>query len=201
MDSKEVKQGFLRRTWSFLKRPSAKYSVLGIAVVTLISGFILSTGFGAAMDATNRLEFCIGCHEMNDTVYQEYQKTVHFSNRTGVRVGCPDCHVPRDFVHKTLRKIQASKEIWSKLNGWIATPELFEARRMVLATNEWNRMKANGSKECRNCHNFEAMSGTIQKPTVFNKHMKAKTDGQTCIECHQGITHKLPKEYVDPNEM
>lgn len=196
----ESKPNILKRAWSFFKQPSAKYSVMAIVGVTLVGGLIFQTGLGTAMDATNRLEFCIGCHEMNDTVYQEYKKTIHYENRTGVRAACPDCHVPKDFAHKTLRKIQASKEIWSKLMGWVNTPEKFEARRMVLATNEWNRMKASGSRECRNCHNFDNMSGTIQKPTVYNKHMKAKTDGQTCIECHQGIAHKLPKEYVDPNE-
>ncbi|MDD5057124.1 MAG: NapC/NirT family cytochrome c [Sideroxydans sp.] len=197
----ENKPNFLKRTWSFFKQPSAKYSVLAIVGVTLVAGLIFQSGFGTAMDATNRLEFCIGCHEMNDTVFQEYKKTIHYQNRTGVRAACPDCHVPKDFAHKTIRKIQASKEIWSKLMGWVSTPEKFEARRMVLATNEWNRMKATGSQECRNCHNFDNMSGTIQKPTVYSKHMKAKTDGQTCIECHQGIAHRLPKEYVDPNEM
>jgi hypothetical protein len=26
------------------------------------------------------------------------------------------------------------------------------------------------------------MSGEIQKPTIYNKHMKAKAEGQTCID-------------------
>jgi nitrate/TMAO reductase-like tetraheme cytochrome c subunit len=29
--------------------------------------------------------------------------------------------------------------------------------------------------------------------------MQAKQDGQTCIDCHKGIAHKLPKGYKDPN--
>lgn len=66
---------------------------------------------------------------------------------------------------------------------------------MTLATHEWERMKASDSRECKNCHDFEAMSGEVQKQTVFVKHMKAKTDGQTCIDCHKGVAHKLPKEY------
>ncbi len=45
------------------------------------------------MEATNTTEFCIGCHEMENNVYQEYKPTIHFNNRTGVRAGCPDCHV------------------------------------------------------------------------------------------------------------
>lgn len=192
--------GILKRTWSFLKKPSAKYSVLAIGIVCFFSGIIFWGGFNTAMEATNQLEFCIGCHEMRDTVYQEYKKSVHYSNRTGVRAICSDCHVPKDWGHKMLRKIQASNEIWGKITGFVDTPEKFEAHRMELATHEWARMKASNSRECRNCHNFEAMSGEVQKQTVYKKHMKAKDEGQTCIECHKGIAHKLPKEYKDPDE-
>ncbi|VEI48504.1 nitrate/TMAO reductase, membrane-bound tetraheme cytochrome c subunit [Actinobacillus equuli] len=33
-----------------------------------------------------------------------------------------------------------------------------------MAEREWARMKANDSQECRNCHNFEDMDFTQQKP-------------------------------------
>jgi cytochrome c-type protein NapC len=194
------KPGIFKRAWDFLKTPSAKYSFISIATVFFFAGIIFWGGFNTAMEATNQLEFCIGCHEMRDTVYKEYKETVHYSNRSGVRAVCSDCHVPKDWGHKMLRKIQASQEVWGKITGFIDTPEKFEAHRMELATHEWERMKASGSRECRNCHNFEAMSGEVQKQTVFKKHMKAKIEGQTCIDCHKGIAHKLPKEYRDPDE-
>lgn len=194
------KPGILKRAWAFLKNPSAKYSVLAIGASFFFAGIIFWGGFNTVMEATNTLEFCISCHEMRDNVYQEYKKTVHYSNRTGVRAVCSDCHVPKTFGHKMLRKIQASQEVWGKITGSIDTPEKFEAHRMELATHEWERMKSSHSRECRNCHNFEAMSGEVQKQTVFKKHMKAKDEGKTCIECHQGIAHKLPKEYKDPDE-
>ena len=195
-----AKAGFIKRIWIFLKQPSTKYSVLGIATVFFFAGIIFWGGFNTAMEATNRMEFCIGCHEMRDNVYQEYKKTIHYSNRTGVRASCSDCHVPKDWGHKLLRKIEASKEVWGKITGYIDTPEKFEAHRMEMATREWDRMKKTDSIECRNCHNFDAMSGTYQKPSSYTRHMKAKEDKKTCIDCHKGIAHKLPKEYVNPNE-
>ncbi len=186
--------------WARLRRPSAKYSFIGIAAVFFVVGIVFWGGFNTAMEATNQLDFCITCHEMRDNVYQEYKKTVHFSNRTGVRAICSDCHVPRDWTHKMIRKVQASGEVWAKLTGRIDTAEKFEANRMRMATAEWERMKANGSRECRNCHHFDAMSGEVQKQTVYKKHMKARDEGQTCIDCHKGIAHRLPKEYHDPDE-
>jgi cytochrome c-type protein NapC len=179
--------GLIKRLWTTLKRPSAKYSLLTLLVVGFFSGIIFWGGFNTGMEATNKL-------------YKEYKETIHYSNRTGVRAICSDCHVPKDWTHKLLRKIKASGEIYGKLTGYIDTPQKFEAHRMELATNEWNRMKGSNSRECRNCHDFDAMSSEIQKQSVYKKHMKAKEEGKTCIDCHKGIAHHLPKEYKDPDE-
>jgi cytochrome c-type protein NapC len=192
--------GVLRRIWATLKKPSAKYSILALSSVSFVVGILFWGGFNTAMEATNSLEFCTTCHEMRDNVYQEYKETIHYSNRSGVRAVCSDCHVPKDWTHKIIRKVQASGEVWGKITGSIDTKEKFEAKRMQLATHEWARMKATNSRECRNCHNFDAMSPELQKQTPYKKHMKAKEEGKTCIDCHKGIAHHLPKEYQDPDE-
>jgi cytochrome c-type protein NapC len=188
------KQGW----WAILKRPSAKYSLLGLLVVGFFGGIIFWGGFNTGMEATNTMEFCIGCHEMRDNVYQEYKSTIHYSNRTGVRAVCSDCHVPKDWTHKIMRKIQASKEVFGKMTGVIDTKEKFEAHRLVMAEREWARMKSRDSIECRNCHSFDAMSPEVQKQTPYKKHMEAKAAGKSCIDCHQGIAHKLPKGFRKP---
>ncbi|MDP2194574.1 MAG: NapC/NirT family cytochrome c [Rhodocyclaceae bacterium] len=184
--------------WAVLRRPSAKYSLLGLLVAGFFSGILFWGGFNTGMEATNTMNFCISCHEMRDNVYKEYQYTIHYSNRTGVRATCSDCHVPKDWTNKMIRKVKASYEIWGKITGKIDTPEKFEANRMEMAEREWARMKASDSIECRNCHNFDAMSQELQKKTPYKKHMEAKAAGQTCIECHQGIAHRLPKGFKKP---
>ena len=137
---------------------------------------------------------------MKDNVYQEYRQSIHYSNRTGVRAICSVCHVPKDWSYKMLRKAHASLEVWGHLTGFIDTKEKFESKRMELATKEWARMKASGSRECRNCHNWNAMSGDLQKASAYKRHMAAEKAGETCIDCHKGIAHHLPQEYRDPNE-
>ena len=192
--------GLIARFWQFLKRPSAKYSFLALTAGGFIAGILFWGGFHTGLEMTNTLEFCISCHEMRDNVYKEYKETIHYSNRTGVRAICSDCHVPKDWTHKMIRKAQASMEVWGKLTGSINTPEKFEAKRLELASHEWERMKSSNSRECRNCHDFEAMSSELQKQTPYKKHMKAKDEGKTCIDCHKGIAHNLPKDYEDPDE-
>ena len=186
--------------WQVLKRPSAKYSILSILVVSFIGGILFWGGFNTAMEATNKLEFCIGCHEMHDNVYLEYKKTIHYSNRTGVRAVCSDCHVPRDWTHKMVRKVEASKELWGKIVGTIDTQEKFEAKRLTLARREWARMRASDSRECRNCHSLESMSSDKQKQRARKQHEMAREDNLTCIACHKGIAHHLPEGMTEEDE-
>jgi len=196
----EARNGARQGLWSRLRRPSAKHSVIALLAVGFVVGILFWGAFNTGLEATNTLSFCVSCHEMRDTVYVEYQKTIHYQNRTGVRAVCPDCHVPRDWTHKIARKMKASFEVWGKLTGAVDTPEKFEANRMRLATDEWARMQKAGSRECLNCHNFVAMSPSLQKAGAQKFHKQAQEQGKTCIDCHKGIAHKLPKEYKDPDE-
>lgn len=155
-------------------------------------GIIFWGGFNTALEWTNREAFCISCHEMKENVFVEYRNTIHYQNRTGVRATCPDCHVPKEWGPKMVRKIQASNEVLHKVLGSIDTPEKFNAKRAVLAQHEWDRMKRNDSQECRNCHNFTYMDYAEQNSRAATRHQVAFTAGQTCIDCHKGIAHTLP---------
>ena len=179
--------------WAKLKRPSTKYSLLGLLSVGFIAGIFFWGGFNTVMEATNTLDFCISCHEMRDNVYQEYKETIHYTNRTGVRAVCSDCHVPRDWGHKMMRKIQASQEVYGKIMGTIDTKEKFEAKRLELAEHEWARMKASDSREFRNCHSFDSMNIEKQKLRGSKMHKIAQEEKKTCIDCHKGIAHHKPK--------
>ncbi|WP_234085586.1 NapC/NirT family cytochrome c [Azonexus sp. R2A61] len=182
------KRGLTARAWAWLK---------GIGIVSALglfaAGVIFWGGFNTVLELTNREAFCISCHEMKDNVYMEYQNTIHYSNRSGVRATCPDCHVPKEWVPKMIRKIQASNEVLHKILGSIDTPEKFNAKRLTLAEHEWERMKRTDSRECRNCHNFEYFDYGIQGRRASATHQAAFDKGQTCIDCHKGIAHKLPE--------
>ena len=152
------------------------------------------------METSNTETFCISCHEMEENVFREYKNTIHYTNRTGVRATCPDCHVPKEWHHKVVRKIQASNELLHKALGSIDTPEKFEAKRLKLAQHVWKVMKETDSRECRNCHNYEYMDFTEQGRRAVNQHSHGLNEGKTCIDCHKGIAHQLPDmRTVDPS--
>ena len=193
-------KGFLCGLWGMLRRPSVKYSLGVLLVVGFISGIIFWGGFNTAMEMTNNEEFCISCHEMNDNVFEEYKNTIHYSNRTGVRATCPDCHVPKEWHHKVVRKIQASNELFHKALGSINTREKFLEKRLELAKNVWRAMEKTDSRECRNCHNYEFMDFTEQGRRAVAQHSQGLEEGKTCIDCHKGIAHELPDmRDVDPS--
>ena len=173
-------------------RPSARISVAAIFVAGGAAGVIFWGGFNTFMEYTNTLEFCVSCHEMNQLVYQEYKTTIHYTNRTGVRVICSDCHVPREWTAKLARKIQATNELYHKIVGTVDTPEKFEARRKQMAERVWASMKASDSHECRNCHSYQAMDFHKQTRRAREKMEEAMKKGETCIECHKGVAHKKP---------
>ncbi len=177
-------------------------SVAMILFVGFIVGIIFWGGFNTAMEATNTETFCISCHEMEENVYREYQNTIHYSNRSGVRATCPDCHVPKPWVHKFVRKIKATNELYHKVLGTVDTPEKFEAKRLELAQHVWDSMKETDSRECRNCHEFDSMDYTKQQRRGVQQHIEGADRGDTCIDCHKGIAHATPAMYqVDPSSV
>jgi cytochrome c-type protein NapC len=171
------------------------------ALIFFIVGIIFWGGFNTAMEATNNLDFCISCHEMEANVYEEYKPTIHYSNRTGVRATCPDCHVPDPWVHKMVRKIQASNEVLHKILGTVDTPEKFDQHRLRLARNVWKAMKSTDSRECRNCHDWDSMNPENQKQRSAKQHIFAMEQGQTCIDCHKGIAHKKAHDLLSEEEV
>jgi len=192
VESRSAGGGPIRRLWRALWRPSARWSLAALLIVGGAGGVVAWGGFNTFMEHTNRLEFCISCHEMASTVFEEYKTTVHWANASGVRAICSDCHVPKEWTAKFIRKVKATGELYHHFMGSIDTPEKFAQARGRLAARVWTTMKANDSQECRNCHSFEAMDFHKQTPRAAEKMQEAIRLGQTCIDCHKGIAHKLP---------
>ena len=177
--------------WRVLRRPSARYSAGSLIGGGIVVGIILLVGFNTAMELTNTDAFCISCHEMRTIVYEEYKKTTHFSNLSGVSALCADCHVPKEWTRRITRKIRAGLiELPLHFIGAVNTREKFEARRLDMAKRVWQRMKASDSRECRNCHDMASMDLVNQPTRARAQHESAEEEGETCIDCHKGLAHK-----------
>ena len=119
-----------RAFWRQFNRPATHLRLGFLTLGGFIAGIVFWGGFNPALEATNTETFCVSCHEMNDNVFEELKTTIHYSNRSGVRATCPDCHVPHDWTDKMGRKMQASKEVWGKIFRTIDTREKFLEHRL-----------------------------------------------------------------------
>jgi cytochrome c-type protein NapC len=195
----------LREIWRvFRNRYPTRWKAFAVgavfAGVLVIAGMVLVVGGAAGLAWTETLPFCTSCHEMRDNVYAEYKGTIHDQNRAGVRAICSDCHVPKEPGPLILRKMQATFELIGHFRGVIDTREKFEKERTELAHHVWKRMKETDSLECRNCHDAQHMDPSLQSEKAQARHLKMKTEGMTCIDCHYGIAHKEP-EGPGPQEL
>ena len=169
---------------------------LPLPLVTLggfLAGAVFWIGFNQVLEATSTDSFCISCHSMRSTVFEEFKTTRHAVNIPGVTAGCADCHIPQAFTAKMVRKVQAVGEVWSEVIGRVSTPEKFDRHRWAMAEREWARLKADDSAPCRSCHDATAMDLAKQSPAAAAVHRARLLTGQaTCIDCHKGIAHTMP---------
>ena len=178
----------MRRAWRWV---ATMYRALFAAAGIFLGGVVAMAAFVQFVDYTNTMGFCISCHEMRDIVYEEFRKSVHFANRTGVEVACANCHVPHNnLVNLVVAKTLATRELYHHIVGTSDTPEKFEARRLQMAQRVWATMKATDSRECRSCHKTYAMDFDKQRPRSVGQHKSAVESRETCIDCHKGIAHK-----------
>lgn len=173
------------------KRKSWIRRLLGVALI-FFAGVVFAGLFNVGLEYTNRTEFCTSCHSMKINL-AELEERVHWKSPSGVHAGCADCHVPKEFKEKMIAKVMAAKDVYHEIMGTIDTPEKYEARRLDMAQRVWAKMKASDSRECKSCHAFVHMDFSEQDRFARKKHENAPDRGQTCIDCHKGIGHKLPE--------
>ncbi len=185
-------RGLLSRIWRLVVTPSSHYSFGAILLYGIAVGVVFWGSFHWAIELSNTETFCISCHEHANFTLPEVQKSAHYNNIIGIRANCYDCHVPRDWVHKVATKVYVTRELFQHMAGALDTRDKYEAKRLVMATDVWRRLRESNSRECKNCHDYEAMNLRQQEGTAARQHRLAASQGIGCIDCHMGIAHKLP---------
>ena len=178
-----VVKGPVRRLWCALTHPSTRYSLGVILFAGVLVGWGLTWAAGQALDHVSTNAYCTSCHEMKAFVYEDHQSSAHFSNGSGVRAQCADCH-PATFY--------AFKDLIANWKGTIATEDLYRSKRLELSKRVWARMERNRSAACRTCHSHAAMNAHEQRAEAATMMAWAVEDGRrTCITCHKGVAHTL----------
>lgn len=188
----------LRRLFRALRNPPkpgtsvGRLLGLGAGATVIAALAIYGVVFYPLFELTDSTEFCVSCHSQQPP-YEEYKTSAHYLNASGVRAGCPDCHVPKQFGPKLVAKVRAAKDVWHEIIGTIDTPEKFEQHRWRMATTVWSYMERTDSSTCRSCHSLDSMDLGEQDRIARRRHQSAQEQGRTCIECHKALVHKRPR--------
>ena len=186
--------GFIKRTWRGLASPSARWSVLALLLVGIVIGFVATAGTQVMVYVTGTDKFCgTSCHSMQ-WVANEHAASGHHTNRTGVKAGCHDCHIPAHYPELLWVKAKkGTKDVIGEMRGVISTEEKFKKERLAMARVVWDEYKADNSQQCRNCHQFSKEVVAKQKEFVRPMHEQVLAGQATCIDCHKGIAHTAPE--------
>ncbi|GKS69380.1 cytochrome c-type protein NapC [Nitrosomonas sp. PY1] len=153
--------------------------LLGIVLVAVVFG-------GEAALSTE--EFCTSCHSMTYT-QKELKDSTHYG-ALGVNPGCKDCHIPQGFknFHLALytHAVDGARELYLELVNDYSTLEKFNERRLIMAHDARMNLKKWDSVTCRDCHRDPNPPGADAQEA----HKKLKTEGATCIDCHQNLVHE-----------
>lgn len=186
------------RIW---QQPGGKW-LLGIPIgawCMFVLGAIAFIGFEVVMYKTGNEQFCTtACHSMESFTVPEWRESIHYSNPSGVKVACPECHIPKVYPDYLWAKAyDGGRHVFGEIIRRIDTQEKYEKRRIRMAEYVWRSMKRNDSRECRNCHVPELMVVERQGERAARAHRRGIEEGKTCIDCHKGIAHKTPDEVAE----
>lgn len=181
--------------WHKLWQPGSRW-LLGIPIGGIIAVAVGAIGlatFNEVLHYTSSNDFCFSCHSHEVNIRPEYEASTHFSNASGVRAECQDCHLPQDsWFDLVTTKIIVSADIIPELMGELDTPEKWQAHKSVMAETVWEEFRENDSRFCRSCHDTSAMMQDEQSRRARRGHEEMQSEDKTCIDCHQGIVHALP---------
>lgn len=182
---------------------SIKTLIKSGAGLSLLIGLVvgaIATGAGNTMlHETSETGFCVSCH-VYEEFYPAFQESVHQRNASGVRAECQDCHIPHEsFLGRVAHKTKSGlRDLWAYHVEGVDTPEAFAERLPGLAEDVWAYYLENDSQQCRSCHNPDGWDYEAQSAAAAAVHKQATEQGQTCIQCHQGIAHPVPEGATFP---
>jgi cytochrome c-type protein NapC len=165
-----------------------------LVLAWLVAGGVL--GAGAILvslkvnQATSTDAFCTSCHSMaglaNDP---HFLASAHRANSAGVRASCGDCHIPRTnwFVETYTHVSSGLRDVIAEYTHNYGDPAVWEARRVELAHEVRDVMRAQDSVTCRGCH--EAASIRPKSERGRAAHALVREGRMTCVDCHFNIVH------------
>jgi sulfatase modifying factor 1 len=152
-----------------------------------VGGFLFTIFSHKGVKATSTPGFCEICH-VHPHVFSSWKLSGHYTTKSGVRVGCVECHLPPEGEGYLREKIRlGAKDIWGTF--FKDSSEFnWEARRTVETAQKFTYQKS-----CVKCHvNLYPLTLTREGQDA-HLYYDRKKDEILCLNCHIDVGH------FDPN--
>ena len=149
------------------------------------------------LDKTSTNEYCASCH-IHPQATTSWKQSVHYNTRSGMRVGCVECHLPpKGEGHFAAKVKTGAKDVWSK---WTKNPESFdwEAR-----SNLEHAKKYVYNRSCEKCHEtiFPLSLSKSGEEAHLYYSQNAENNNLQCINCHLTAGHYIEGYTHGGNEL
>ncbi len=84
MENSNRKPGWIKRVWRWWRSPS-RLAWGTLLLIGFIGVIIFWGGVNTGMEKANTAEVCISCHEMLNTIEEDYIETGPYNNYRGIR--------------------------------------------------------------------------------------------------------------------
>lgn len=174
----------------FREKRRAALMTVGLSVVLTL---VLTFGVIGGEKYLSSDGFCLSCHSMSYNA-EELRASSHYG-ALGVNPDCQACHLPPNFFLRVeSHVVDGARALIGELRHDLGTKENFDKYRAEYAHNARINIKKWDSASCRACHKEPRPSSD----EAALEHKKMKTEGKTCIDCHQNLVHeKVPQEDLD----
>ncbi|MBU2713353.1 NapC/NirT family cytochrome c [Zooshikella harenae] len=169
--------------------------------IVLFLGILVGVLLVITADHVDRVtstdEFCgNSCHSMNRYIANDeiYVTSAHRTPKSGVVVGCADCHIPESLALAMWTHVKGGiKDSLSEVRNDFTNPAVWESFKPRLAKQVRERMLANDSRVCRNCHIMEKIA--VSSYEGQRAHAQSFYTKVTCIQCHYNLVHDPVKPH------
>ncbi len=125
-------------------------------------------------------QFCVSCHEMVQP-YQQYKKSTHFQNKSGVVAECADCHLPPGSVSKWYAKI--THGLNDSIKHAFLQPEDIDHEAW-----KCKAVRNISSKACQKCHK-NLLPADLPRGGFMGHRAFLRGEATSCLECHKNLVH------------
>lgn len=170
--------------WRLTRAIRTHWSVILFTTVGILALAVVVFGGEATLSTT---AFCTSCHSMSYPA-KELRKSDHYGPM-GADPGCKDCHIPQGLANFHLavqtHVVDGVRELYLELTEDYSDVKKFNKRRLDMAHHARMNLKRWDSVTCRRCHKNPRPAGEAKQA-----HDKMRTEGATCIDCHQNLVHR-----------